>query len=68
MKKVLSKVSTVNVTLSPVAYFPTVTLVKTSGGKTCLLETSSSMMSLLISSSLHLSVKPSRLNTDICYP
>ncbi len=46
-------------------YFPIVTLVKTSGGKSYLQKTSCAMMSLLISNLLHLSVRPSRLVTNI---
>jgi len=49
----------------PAAYFPTVTLVKTSGGKTCFPKTSCLMISPLTSISLHLSVSPSKLVTDI---
>jgi hypothetical protein len=49
----------------PAAYFPTVTLVKTSGDTTCLQKTSCLMIPLLISNSLHLSVSPSKLVTDI---
>jgi len=44
---------------SRAAYFPIVTLVKTSGGKTCSRKTSYAIMSILISNSLHLSGKPS---------
>jgi hypothetical protein len=47
------------------AYFPIVTLVKTTGGKTWLQKTSCPMMSLHISNSLHLSVRPSQLGSVI---
>ncbi len=46
------------------AYFPIVTLVKTSGGKSYLQKTSCAMMSLLISNLLQLSVSHSRMVTD----
>jgi hypothetical protein len=55
--------------MSPASYFVIVSLVKTSGGKTCLRKTSFAMMLLLISNSLRLRGRPSRLGICyICYP
>jgi hypothetical protein len=51
--------------MSPTPYFPIVTLLKTSGDKTCLQEIICAMKSLLISNSLRLSMRPSRLGTKI---
>ena len=51
--------------MSPTPYFPIVTLLKTSGDKTCLQKIICAMKSLLISNSLRLSMRSSRLGTNI---